>query len=147
MDIKKFTLFAGIAFLAIGILGFVPAFVTYSPSPTSNVFMAHGLLFGIFPINGLHNLVHLGFGLWAVSVWKNAAHSRIFCRSNAIIYGLLAVAGFVPGLNTLWGLLPMHGHDIWLHAVIALATGYFGFVWHSQQNTVDHLRPDWKNPL
>src|SRR5436190_1597304 len=136
MDIKKFTLITGIAFLVAAILGFVPALVTYAPSPTSNPFFDHGLLLGVFPVNGLHNLVHAGFGLWAIAVWKNAERSRIFCRSNAIIYGVLAVGGFIPGLNTLWGALPMHAHDIWLHAVIALATGYFGFVWHSQENTV-----------
>lgn len=147
MDLKRFTLIAGIVFVAIGLLGYVPAFVTYAPTPSNDPFLAHGMLFGIFPVNGIHNLLHVGFGIWALAVWKNVKRARIFCRSNAVIYGLLAVAGFIPGLNTLWGLLPMYGHDIWLHAVIALATGYFGFVWHSREHTVDQLRPSWRNPV
>lgn len=131
MDIKRFTLIMGIAFLAIGIFGFIPGFVIFAPG-TEASFMSHGMLLGLFPVNGLHNLVHLAFGAWALLVYQNAAQSRLFCRSNAIIYGVLAILGFIPGLNTMYGLLPMHSHDIWLHGVIALATGYYGFVWHTQ---------------
>ena len=146
MILKKFTLIIGIAFVVLGILGFIPQLVTYTPSP-ENGFLAHGLLFGLFPVNGLHNLVHLGFGIWALAAFRSEYQSKIFCRANAIIYGLLAVAGFFPGLNTLWGKLPIESHDIWLHATIALVTGYFGFVWHSQKDQINRLRPHWQNPL
>lgn len=131
MDIKRFTLILGSAFLAIGIFGFVPAFVNYHGQTDVN-FMTHGYLLGLFPVNGIHNLIHIAFGVWALMVYKNYAQSRIFCRSNAIIYGLLAIIGLIPGLNTLFGLVPIHGHDIWLHAAIAAATGYYGFVWHKR---------------
>lgn len=131
MDIRRFTLIIGIVFLTIGILGFVPAFVVAAPG-TEVGFMAHGLLFGLFPINGLHNLVHIAFGAWGVIVYRNAVQARLFCRTNAIVYGLLAVLGFVPGINTMNGFLPIHGHDIWLHGIIALSTGYYGFVWQTQ---------------
>lgn len=133
MDIKRFTLILGSAFLAAGLLGFVPAFVDYH-GQTDVGFLTHGLLLGLFPINGIHNLIHIGFGAWALLSYKDVARSRIFCRANAVIYGLLAIIGFIPNLNTVFGLVPIHGHDIWLHAGIALATAYYGFVW--QRNLV-----------
>lgn len=60
-------------------------------------------------------------------VWRSFAASRIYSRSVAIIYGVLAIAGLIPGLNTLFGLVPLHGNDIWLHGIIALAAAYFGY--------------------
>ena len=36
--------------------------------------------------------------------------------------------GFFPGLRTTFGLIPIFGHDIWLHAVSALAAAYFGWM-------------------
>jgi hypothetical protein len=62
----------------------------------------------------------------------------------AIIYAVLAVMGIIPGLNTTFGLIPLYGHDIWLHAVIAIAAAYFGFVatdrevGHSTTTTTSH---------
>jgi len=32
------------------------------------------------------------------------------------------------GLRTTFGLVPLYGHDVWLHAVLAAVAAYFGFV-------------------
>jgi hypothetical protein len=45
----------------------------------------------------------------------------------AVLYGGLAVMGLIPGLNTLFGLVPLFGHDVWLHAGTAAIAAYFGF--------------------
>ena len=45
-----------------------------------------------------------------------------------MVYAALAVMGFIPGLNTLFGLMPMYGNDIWLHALLAIVAGYVGFM-------------------
>lgn len=128
MKTRTFALVLGLAFLAVGILGFVPALVsTPADQPPLRMEMSHGLLFGLFPVNALHNAVHLLFGIWGVVVWRDFAASRTYSRAVAVIYAVLAVAGLIPGLNTLFGLVPLHGHDIWLHAVIAAASAYFGF--------------------
>lgn len=129
MKTRTFALVMGLAFLAVGILGFVPRLVVMpADQPALRVEIAHGLLFGLFPVNAIHNLVHLAFGIWGVVVWRDFAASRTYARSVAVIYAALAVLGLIPVLNTLFGLVPLHGHDIWLHAVIAAASAYFGFV-------------------
>jgi hypothetical protein len=35
--------------------------------------------------------------------------------------------GLIPALNTLFGLAPIHGHDVWLHGGTAIIAAYFGW--------------------
>ena len=35
--------------------------------------------------------------------------------------------GLIPGLNTVFGLVPIRGHDVWLHAASAILGAYFGW--------------------
>lgn len=129
MKTRYFALILGIGFLVVGILGFVPRLLTMPAEgqPGLLIEAGHGNLLGLFPVNVLHNLVHLLFGIWGVVVWRNFTASRVYSRSVAIAYAVLTVMGLVPGLNTLFGLVPLHGNDIWLHAVIAIAAAYFGY--------------------
>jgi hypothetical protein len=36
--------------------------------------------------------------------------------------------GLIPATNTVFGLVPLFGHDIWLHGLSALFAAYFGWV-------------------
>lgn len=53
--------------------------------------------------------------------------AKLYGKSVAVIYGVLVVMGLIPGMNTTLGLIPLYGHDIWLHAALALVAAYFGF--------------------
>lgn len=129
MTARTFALIIGIAFLGAGILGFIPTFVTPSPAGAPEVVSAsEGYLFGLFHINALHNVVHLIVGALGLAAYAGMMLSPVaYSRGLAIFYGVLAVFGLIPGLNTLFGLVPIHGHDVWLHAATALAAAYFGF--------------------
>ena len=37
-------------------------------------------IFGLFPVNLLHNLVHLAFGIWGVAARKFSS-ARTYCRA------------------------------------------------------------------
>lgn len=113
--VGKFAQIAGIVFVAVGLLGFVPQLVT------------DGKLLSLFPINGMHNAVHILLGLWGLSVAKNAANALTYAKGIAVIYAVLAVLGLIPATNTLFGLAPIGGLDVGLHAVLAIVAGYFGF--------------------
>lgn len=128
MKTRYFALVMGIVFLVVGVLGFVPAFLSAPEGPADlSVQAGYGHLLGLFPVNVLHNVVHLAFGVWGVVVWRSFAASRTFSRSVAILYAVLAVMGLIPVLNTTFGLIPLYGHDIWLHGLIAVASAYFGY--------------------
>ena len=128
MKTRTFALILGIVFLVAGILGFVPRLVTMpAQQPSLMVEASHGALFGLFPVNAVHNLLHLAFGVWGVVVWRDFAASRVYARSVAVIYAVLAVLGLIPATSTLFGLAPIHGYDVGLHAILAIASAYFGF--------------------
>ena len=88
----------------------------------------HGDLLGLFPVNILHNVVHLLFGVWGLLAYKSLGASKSYAKGVAIIYALLTVMGLVPALNTTFGLIPIYGNDVWLHAALALVAAYFGFM-------------------
>ena len=127
--IRTFALVFGIIYVAVGILGFIPGLnAHHTDLPPIAVDSFYGRLMGLFPVNILHNIVHIAIGLWGLLASRSVAGARLFGKALAVIYGLLAILGLIPGLNTMFGLVPIFGHDVWLHALSALIAGYFGFV-------------------
>jgi hypothetical protein len=136
MSLKTFSLLFGIVFLAIGVLGFVPGFVQPHENPAVRVDGGLGLLFGLFPVNWLHNVVHIVFGLWGLAAARSPGAGRVYAKSVAVIYALLTLMGLLPFLNTTFGLVPIYGNDIWLHALLAAVAAYFGFAYRSSESRV-----------
>jgi hypothetical protein len=130
MRARYFALVMGIVYLAVGVLGFIPGTHPLGPgAPDLAVDAGYGYLLGLFPINVLHNVVHLLIGALGVAAYLGGAGvARTFARGLAVFYGLLALMGLIPVLNTTFGLIPIFGHDVWLHALSAAAAAYFGFV-------------------
>jgi len=129
MSTRTMAMVFGIAFLVIGAGGFIPG-MNHEATPHPDLTMTHGFghALGLFPANTLHNIVHVLFGLWGVLASRSHDGSRIYFRGVAIIYGLLTVMGLVDGLNTTFGLIPLYGADVALHAVLALGGVYFGWM-------------------
>jgi hypothetical protein len=76
-------------------------------------------LWGLFPVNFVHNLVHLLIGLWGLSAAKSFEPARTYAVGAGALYILLAVLGvFFPAG---FGLVPLGGNDIWLHALLGVA--------------------------
>ena len=129
MNARTFALVFGIVYALVGVLGFVPGFNQPTPpgAPSLAVDTGYGYLLGLFPINVLHNLVHLLVGFLGLAAYTSFSAARTYARGLAIVYGLLTLMGLVPGLNTTFGLIPLFGNDIWLHALTAALAAYFGF--------------------
>jgi hypothetical protein len=141
MTTKQFSMAMGVLYLLVGLLGFFPGLVSppLPDSPPMSLDTGYGYLMGLFPINVVHNLVHLGVGLWGISAYRSMSGSVAFARGLAMFYGALTIMGFIPGLNTTFGLIPIFGHDIWLHAITAAAAAYFGFVRPSDTISVERM--------
>jgi hypothetical protein len=117
MTQKRIAIIFGIVFVAVGLLGFVPAL-----NPGGN-------LIGLFAVNGAHNLVHLATGIVALIVgFASDKASRLFFQIFGVIYALVAALGFVQGDQMLLGMVSNNNVDTWLHVVIALVALYLGFV-------------------
>ncbi|MGK6322511.1 DUF4383 domain-containing protein [Sphingomonas sp. DT-51] len=137
MTVRSFATLYGVVFLLAGLAGFIPGLSPEHVHPGVAVTGASRLALGLFPVNVLHNLVHLLFGLWGLAAARGVAGARLYARSVAVIYAVLTIAGLVPGADTLFGLVPLYGNDIWLHALLAAAAGYVGFVHHEAGPAVE----------
>lgn len=134
MITKRFAIVAGIVYFLIGVAGFFPALLA-PPDETRHITIGalNGKLFGLFHVNLAHTLVHLGVGAWGVLAARaSEAAAANYARSIAILFAVLAVMGLFPRLDTVFGLLPLHGHDIWLHAGTAAVSAYVG--WFAAQD-------------
>ncbi|HEX6292881.1 MAG TPA: DUF4383 domain-containing protein [Herpetosiphonaceae bacterium] len=142
MGTRYFALIAGIVYLLVGLLGFVPPLLSAYTGPDLAVDAFAGNLLGLFPINVLHNLVHLAIGAWGIFSYRSFSGSVAFARGLAIFYGLLTILGLIPvdAIRTTFGLIPIHGADVILHALTALAAAYFGFVGVERPEFVDASR-------
>ncbi len=110
----------GIGFLLVAVLGFVQGGASMEADPN----MAPKVL-GVFPVNLLHNLVHLAFGIWALAAARTHDAARAYCRIAGVIYLVLAVCGFIAPSG--FGLVPLGGADPWLHIVLGLVLAGVGF--------------------
>ena len=104
-----------VVFILVGLLGLV----TTPPN------MAGGMLIGLFPVNILHNLVHLLLGIWGLVAARTAAGAVGYARIVGILYLVLAVLAIISPRT--FGLIPIGGHDIWLHTVLGIVLCFVGF--------------------
>ena len=84
--VKSTAVIFGVVFMAIGILGFVPA---VAPD---------GMLLKIFHVNAAYNVVHLDTGIVALlCAMSGAGAARTFFRIFGIVYAIVAILGFGKG--------------------------------------------------
>ena len=118
--VKRVAMLFGAVFILVGVLGFVT---------TGGMQMGDALnppkLLGLFPVNVVHNLVHLLFGVWGILAARSFAGAQSYCKIGGIVYLLLACLAFVT--PTTFGLIPIGGNDIWLHALIGVVLAGVGF--------------------
>lgn len=135
MKTSTFALIAGIVYLAAGLLGLVPVMLVPPPvdAPATHFTLMYGYLFGLFPVNILHSAMNIAIGACGIAAWSGRLSSLRYARALAVLMGVLAVMGMLPLLNTVFGLMPIHGHNIWLHAITALGAAYIG--WHERVAT------------
>lgn len=115
--LKRAAIIFGIAFIAAGILGFIPGITTDD-----------GHLLGLFQVDAVHNVVHLVSGavaLWAGYKSEHAAH--VYFQVFGVVYLLVAILGLFFGDRPLLGIMAHNTADIVLHFLIAAIALYFGF--------------------
>lgn len=107
----------GVLFLATGFLGFVP-----EATPK-------GLLFGLFEVDGIHNVIHLSTGAIAIiaALYTESA-SRTFFQAVGVIYGVVAILGFLAAPNPLMGMVHLNSADNFLHLGVSAVAIYLGFI-------------------
>jgi hypothetical protein len=135
---QNLALLFGVAFLAAGVLGFIPGITTNlgdikfagNDSPSE--------LLGIFQVSILHNIVHLLFGIAGVALSRTTASAQTYLLWSGVIYVVLFVYGLVIGTSDDSNFVPMNNADDVLH--LALAVGLLGS-WFASRSAGD-MRAD-----
>jgi hypothetical protein len=126
MTARTFAALFGGLYLALGVMGFIPALWEHpTAGPALSIRVFYGSLFGLFVTNIILSMMHLVIGLWGTMSANNRYSSVVFARAGCIVFALLGIAGLVPmdHIRTLWGTTPLYGYNAWLHigtAIIAL---------------------------
>ena len=108
--VSPVTRILGVVLVIVGLLGF------FMSSP----------LIGYFEVDTLHNIIHLASGVIALVVGGNHATARMFLIIFGLVYGLVAIVGFVQG-STVLGLFAVNSYDNLLHVAIAGVCLVVGF--------------------
>jgi hypothetical protein len=109
------------AFLAIGVLGFVPGITTNYEQLSFAGHHSGALLLGLFNVSVLHNLVHLGFGVAGLALARTVTGARRFLLVGGVVYALLWVYGLVITFDSAMNFVPVNTADNWLHLALAVA--------------------------
>ena len=110
----------GIAFLAVGVLGFIPGITTNlgdiefagNDSPSE--------LLGIFQVSILHNIVHLLFGIAGIALSRAPDTARTYLLGAGVIYVVLFVYGLFVGSGDDANFVPVNTGDDWLHLLLGV---------------------------
>lgn len=116
-----FALVFGVVYLVVGLLGFA---VTGFDGFAAKSFQEELI---VFPVNPLHNIVHLALG----AVWLGAAGRHASAKSVNLLFGvvlgLVFVLGMVGALEFL-AIKDAGSTDNYLHVATAALALYFGSV-------------------
>jgi hypothetical protein len=115
----KISLELGIAYLLIGVLGFIPGITQPSTAP------GQGLLLGIFAVNTIHNLAHLVLGAALVWAARTGENVRMVNRGLAAVFAVLVVGSLVAPIVEGVAINPP---DTGLHLASLLVTAAVGFM-------------------
>jgi hypothetical protein len=118
--VKRVAMIFGVVAIIIGILGF-----TVQGGMQMGDAANAPQLFGLFPINLLHNLAHLLLGVWGILAARTFSAAQAYCKLGGMIYLALAVIGLID--PTTFGLIPIGGNDIFLHTVLGVLLVWVGF--------------------
>lgn len=115
---KLYATVAGTVLTIAGIVGFFYSASFGSPGEVDKVF-------GLFDVNGWHNVVHLVTGLFGLVAVGYAA--REYALGLGLVYLVVAIWGFVIGSGeSILGVVPVNSDDNVLHlllGVLGLAAG------------------------
>jgi hypothetical protein len=110
----------GVVFILVAILGFVSSGASMVADPAT----APKVL-GLFPVNLLHNVVHVLFGVWGLAASRTVGASVTYGKVGGVIYLILGILGYVSPSG--FGFVPLGGHAIWLHLLFGVSLAALGF--------------------
>ncbi|MCL4465192.1 MAG: DUF4383 domain-containing protein [Chloroflexi bacterium] len=127
---RFFAAMLGAFLLLIGVLSFFG--VVDFGAPTAGLYAGPGQLIGMFQIDGLHNAIHILFGIWGIAAglasWGAA---RLYAQLAGLFFGLLFLLGlfFISQNYGIFGSFMMFNPaDNFLNLILSGLSLFFGLV-------------------
>jgi len=118
--VERASIAVGAVFLLVGVLGFIPGITTNYDSLSFAGHHSDAQLLGLFNVSGLHNAVHILFGVLGIALAGTFNGARAFLIGGGIVYLLLFVYGLLIDHDSAANIVPVNSADNWLHLVLAL---------------------------
>ena len=110
----------GVVFILVALAGFYTGGMNMEADPATAP-----AIFDMFPVNLVHNIVHLLFGLWGLAASRSWSGAKQYAQIAGVLYLVLAGLGFVAPDG--FGMVPLGGNDIWLHLALGAILAGVGF--------------------
>jgi membrane protease YdiL (CAAX protease family) len=110
----------GIAFLAAGILGFIPGITTDYGDLSFAGNDSQAQLLGLFQVSVLHNVVHILFGVAGLVLARTWESARGYLLGSGVIYVVLFLYGVIVDRGSDANFVPINGADNVLHLLLAV---------------------------
>jgi hypothetical protein len=119
MTVQKAAFFFAMGFIVVAIAGFFATGLSMDADPGTAP-----RVFNVFPVNAVHNVVHLAFGLIGLVTSRGWSAARWYCRVGGAAY--LVLAGVAISTPDLFGVMPIGGPTFWLHLGLGIGLLWFG---------------------
>jgi Domain of unknown function (DUF4383) len=126
--VQTAALVVGIVFIVVGILGFIPGINTNIETLMFAGPESGALLFGVFQVSILHNIVHLLYGIAGVALARTFSGARNYLIWGGAVYLVLWLYGLFVALDSPANFVPLNDADDWLHLGLGLGMIALGLV-------------------
>ncbi len=109
------------AFLVFGVLGFMPGVTAHLDQLQWAGHHSGAKVFGMFAVSGLHNIIHVAFGLIGFIFARTYAASRAYLLAGGVAYLALWIYGLLMDQGSALNILTLNNADNWLHLGLGAA--------------------------
>jgi hypothetical protein len=137
--VQKGATVVAVAFLAVGVLGFIPGITTNYDTMMFGGHHSEAKLLGLFQVSILHNIVHLLFGIVGLALARTAKGARSYLIGGGVVYLVLWIYGLVIDQTSAANFVPLNTADNWLHFGLGVAMIGLGVVLSRDHARTTHV--------
>ncbi len=140
MAVQGAALLVAAGFIVIGVLGFIPGVTTDYGRLHWAGHQSGAMLFGVFAVSGLHNILHLVSGFVGFALARTYAASRAYFLGGGVVYLALWVHGLLLDQRSSANLLPVNNADVWLNFGLGVCMVLLGLTLAGQRDPTKRRR-------